>query len=134
LETQRGAGYGWSRPFPWERGLSGEIPTPPESKNPPSRAYRKLDEILAVIGENPSPRSLVADLGSAPGGWTYRLANDLVCIIFPFLGRKWESVSHTAKLNFFCFFFFFFFRCGQNIEFFFKVGFLEIDFTTQLEK
>lgn len=77
-EASRYTGYGWSRPFPWEGGLAGEIPTPPESKNPPSRAYRKLDEILAVIGENPRSGSLVVDLGSAPGGWTYRLANDLV--------------------------------------------------------
>jgi hypothetical protein len=80
-ESTQYAAYGWSRPFPWERGLEGEIPTPPQSKNPPSRAYRKLDEILAVIGECPPPRSLVVDLGSAPGGWTYRLANDLVCLL-----------------------------------------------------
>lgn len=78
----RYAGYGWTRPFPWEGGLTSEIPTPPESKNPPSRAYRKFDEILAAIGENPRPHARVVDLGSAPGGWTYRLAKDLVSILF----------------------------------------------------
>jgi hypothetical protein len=72
-------GYGWARPFPWEGGMAG-VPLPQASKQPPSRAYQKLDEILAVCGENPLPQTLVVDLGSAPGGWAYRLANDLVCL------------------------------------------------------
>ncbi|HEX6241249.1 MAG TPA: 23S rRNA (cytidine(2498)-2'-O)-methyltransferase RlmM, partial [Polyangiales bacterium] len=40
----------------------------------PSRAARKLEEALAWIGVAPGPGELCADLGAAPGGWTYVLA------------------------------------------------------------
>jgi 23S rRNA (cytidine2498-2'-O)-methyltransferase len=41
----------------------------------PSRAARKLEEALAWLGVEPSAGDLCVDLGAAPGGWTYVLAN-----------------------------------------------------------
>ncbi len=40
----------------------------------PSRAARKLEEALAWLGVEPGPGELCVDLGAAPGGWTYVLA------------------------------------------------------------
>jgi 23S rRNA (cytidine2498-2'-O)-methyltransferase len=40
----------------------------------PSRAARKLEEALAWINTAPGPGEVCADLGAAPGGWTYVLA------------------------------------------------------------
>jgi 23S rRNA (cytidine2498-2'-O)-methyltransferase len=40
----------------------------------PSRAARKLEEALAWIGVEPGPGEVCVDLGAAPGGWTYVLA------------------------------------------------------------
>jgi 23S rRNA (cytidine2498-2'-O)-methyltransferase len=40
----------------------------------PSRAARKLEEALAWLGLEPGPGELCVDLGAAPGGWTYMLA------------------------------------------------------------
>jgi 23S rRNA (cytidine2498-2'-O)-methyltransferase len=40
----------------------------------PSRAARKLEEALSWLGVAPGPGEVCADLGAAPGGWTYVLA------------------------------------------------------------
>ena len=40
----------------------------------PSRAARKVEEALAWLGVEPGAADLCADLGGAPGGWTYQLA------------------------------------------------------------
>ncbi len=40
----------------------------------PSRAARKLEEALAWLGVEPGPGDVCVDLGAAPGGWTYVLA------------------------------------------------------------
>jgi len=40
----------------------------------PSRAARKVEEALAWIGVAPGPGEVCVDLGAAPGGWTYVLA------------------------------------------------------------
>ena len=40
----------------------------------PSRAARKLEEALAWLGVEPSAGDTCVDLGAAPGGWTYVLA------------------------------------------------------------
>jgi 23S rRNA (cytidine2498-2'-O)-methyltransferase len=45
--------------------LSGDLP---------SRAARKVEEALAWLGVAPGPGELCVDLGAAPGGWTYVLA------------------------------------------------------------
>ncbi|MEY4511021.1 MAG: hypothetical protein RLZZ450_3143 [Pseudomonadota bacterium] len=41
----------------------------------PSRAARKLEEALAWLGVEPGAGELCVDLGAAPGGWTYVLAD-----------------------------------------------------------
>jgi 23S rRNA (cytidine2498-2'-O)-methyltransferase len=40
----------------------------------PSRAARKLSEAFAWLGVSPEPGELCVDLGAAPGGWTWVLA------------------------------------------------------------
>jgi 23S rRNA (cytidine2498-2'-O)-methyltransferase len=40
----------------------------------PSRSYLKVEEAYAVLGEAPAPGQSVADLGAAPGGWSYSAA------------------------------------------------------------
>jgi len=40
----------------------------------PSRAARKVEEALAWIGVAPGPGEVCVDLGAAPGGWTFVLA------------------------------------------------------------
>lgn len=44
-----------------------------DKKNPPSRAYLKLWELLTVYGVKPEPGQKVVDFGSCPGGWTWVL-------------------------------------------------------------
>lgn len=46
-----------------------------EDKTPPSRAYLKLWEAFTLLGRSPQPGDLCLDLGSAPGGWSWVLAN-----------------------------------------------------------
>ncbi|HEU5077736.1 MAG TPA: SAM-dependent methyltransferase [Opitutaceae bacterium] len=40
----------------------------------PSRSYLKLEEAYGVLGREPAPNETVADLGAAPGGWSYSAA------------------------------------------------------------
>lgn len=40
----------------------------------PSRSYLKTEEAFTVLGIEPSPGQTVADLGAAPGGWSYSAA------------------------------------------------------------
>ena len=51
---------------------------------PPNRAYLKLWEALTVLGTHPAPGAHCLDLGAAPGGWTWVLAQ---------LGAKVEAVD-----------------------------------------
>ncbi|NLE66442.1 MAG: hypothetical protein GX608_03380 [Lentisphaerae bacterium] len=37
----------------------------------PSRSYLKIEEAFDMLGESPRRGQTVADLGAAPGGWTY---------------------------------------------------------------
>jgi 23S rRNA (cytidine2498-2'-O)-methyltransferase len=53
---------------------NGEARFVEDKEEPPSRAYLKLWEALTVLGERPQPGETCADLGSAPGGWTWVLA------------------------------------------------------------
>lgn len=41
----------------------------------PSRSARKLEEALLWMGTGPGPGETCVDLGAAPGGWTFVLAN-----------------------------------------------------------
>jgi 23S rRNA (cytidine2498-2'-O)-methyltransferase len=40
----------------------------------PSRSYLKAEEAYAVLGIEPAPGESVADLGAAPGGWSFSAA------------------------------------------------------------
>jgi len=40
----------------------------------PSRSYLKAEEAYAVLGREPADGETVADLGAAPGGWSYSAA------------------------------------------------------------
>ena len=40
----------------------------------PSRSYLKVEEAYHVIGQEPTTGETVADLGAAPGGWSYSAA------------------------------------------------------------
>lgn len=58
-----------SSPFP------GGDPLLVENKDdPPSSAYRKLQEALVLSGSWPVPNDVCLDAGSCPGGWTWVLA------------------------------------------------------------
>lgn len=48
-----------------------------QSQKPPSRAYLKLWEIFFRIQHWPTKNSRVLELGSAPGGWTWVIADQL---------------------------------------------------------
>lgn len=37
----------------------------------PSRSYLKIEEAFTIFGQSPQPGATVADLGAAPGGWTW---------------------------------------------------------------
>ena len=58
-----------SSPFP-----NGEPSFVEDKRGPPNRAYLKLWEALTVIGRRPKPGERCLDLGAAPGGWTWALA------------------------------------------------------------
>jgi 23S rRNA (cytidine2498-2'-O)-methyltransferase len=40
----------------------------------PSRSYLKAEEAYGILGREPAPGETVADLGAAPGGWSYSAA------------------------------------------------------------
>ena len=40
----------------------------------PSRSYLKIEEAYGLLGAEPGPDETVADLGAAPGGWSYSAA------------------------------------------------------------
>ncbi|MGE0786962.1 MAG: SAM-dependent methyltransferase [Sandaracinaceae bacterium] len=52
----------------------GEVRFLDDREGPPSRAYLKLWEVFTLRGEWPRPNERAIDLGSAPGGWTWVLA------------------------------------------------------------
>ncbi len=56
---------------PW---INGQPLFVEDRAGPPSRAYLKLWEILALLGTWPQPGERCLDLGASPGGWTYALA------------------------------------------------------------
>lgn len=58
-----------SSPFP-----NGECRFVEDRTGPPSRAYLKLWEALTRLGTRPGPGDQCIDLGAAPGGWTWVLA------------------------------------------------------------
>ncbi|KAL6078436.1 FtsJ domain-containing protein [Balamuthia mandrillaris] len=70
------ANLGWMRPLPWTAGCMPISPDPV----PPSRAYRKIEEMARLITDPETqqrlmlaPGSYCVELGSAPGGMTKKL-------------------------------------------------------------
>lgn len=57
------------RPFP-----SGMLSLEENRDGPPSRAYKKIQEMLTLLGHWPGEGDLCLDLGSSPGAWTWTLA------------------------------------------------------------
>jgi 23S rRNA (cytidine2498-2'-O)-methyltransferase len=57
-----------SSPFP-----NGEARFVEDHEAPPSRAYLKLWELFALLGEGPRLGEVCLDLGASPGGWTWVL-------------------------------------------------------------
>jgi 23S rRNA (cytidine2498-2'-O)-methyltransferase len=45
-----------------------------DDPNAPSRSYLKAEEAYGVLGREPKAGETVADLGAAPGGWSYSAA------------------------------------------------------------
>lgn len=54
--------------------VNGECRFVEDRDGPPNRAYLKLWEACARLGEWPRPGQVCMDLGAAPGGWTWALA------------------------------------------------------------
>ncbi len=54
--------------------VNGECRFVEDRAGPPSRAYLKLWEALTRLGAWPAPGERCVDLGAAPGGWTWALA------------------------------------------------------------
>lgn len=59
---------------PWKRVPLGHYEFAEDKINPPNRAYLKLWEALCILGQYPQAGETALDLGAAPGGWTYVLA------------------------------------------------------------
>ena len=57
---------GWDL-APWPGGIAPIL----DDRQPPSRAYRKLEEAFRWMAAEPRPGELCVDLGGAPGGWSY---------------------------------------------------------------
>ncbi|GBQ71490.1 methyltransferase [Ameyamaea chiangmaiensis NBRC 103196] len=54
--------------------VNGDVPFVEDRVGPPSRAYLKLWEALTLFGRHPTAAETCLDLGAAPGGWTWVLA------------------------------------------------------------
>jgi 23S rRNA (cytidine2498-2'-O)-methyltransferase len=54
--------------------VNGAVRFEEDRAGPPSRAYLKLWEALTRIGRRPVPGETCLDLGAAPGGWSWALA------------------------------------------------------------
>jgi 23S rRNA (cytidine2498-2'-O)-methyltransferase len=67
-ETTVWASAQTSSPFP------GGDPLLEDREDPPSSAYKKLQEALLLLGRLPRPGERCLDAGASPGGWTWVLA------------------------------------------------------------
>jgi 23S rRNA (cytidine2498-2'-O)-methyltransferase len=76
------------------------IPTVPEDKSAPSRAFQKLDEVFARIGRFPSKEEKVMDLGSHPGGWTWVLSHLAKSVVSIDTVALDEKVGHQKNVEF----------------------------------
>jgi 23S rRNA (cytidine2498-2'-O)-methyltransferase len=54
--------------------VAGGVVHQKPDRRPPSRAYAKLREALALMNEHIQPGQYCVDLGASPGGWTFDFA------------------------------------------------------------
>ena len=81
---------------------NGELEFVEHKVGPPSRAYRKVWEALAVLGRHPQPGERCVDLGAAPGGWTWALARlgaDVVAVDKADMDARTEEFRHEPELG-----------------------------------
>jgi 23S rRNA (cytidine2498-2'-O)-methyltransferase len=57
----------------WPAAFAGGVAPIEPDRWAPSTAYRKLEEALRWLDDEPTPGDLCVDLGAAPGGWTHAL-------------------------------------------------------------
>ncbi len=82
-ELPRGAGKArglfvffadFGRVFAAREALLGGQRRMADDEAAPSRSYLKVEEACIILGREPQPGEIVADLGAAPGGWSYSAA------------------------------------------------------------
>lgn len=59
----------------WKKWPLGQIEFIENKTIPPNRAYLKLWEVFTLLGQYPKAGELAVDLGAAPGGWSWVLAD-----------------------------------------------------------
>jgi len=64
----------FGRAFAARRARAGGQRRMADDAQAPSRSFLKVEEAYFVLGEAPAPGQTVADLGAAPGGWSYSAA------------------------------------------------------------
>ena len=80
-----------SNPFP------GGDPLLEDRAEPPSSAYKKLQEALLVLGRRPERGQHCLDAGACPGGWTWVLAETGAAV--QAIDRAPLDASVAARLN-----------------------------------
>lgn len=81
-------------PFP------GADPLLEDRAEPPSSAYKKLQEALVLLGRWPEPGQLCLDAGACPGGWTWVLAETGADVRAVDRSPLDESVSERSNVQF----------------------------------
>ncbi len=78
----------------------GKIEFIEDKKTPPSRAYLKLWEFFTVYCPPPAPHTKVIDLGSAPGGWSWVLAQLNLDVISVDKAPLADHIAQLAPITF----------------------------------
>ncbi len=75
--------HGFDRVFASREALAGGQRRMADDPQAPSRSYLKVEEAYGLLGREPAAGETVADLGAAPGGWSYSAARRgaLVCAV-----------------------------------------------------
>jgi len=102
--------WGWRTVEPWGWGVPGGKPDLLLPEQAPSRAWLKLEEMLAWSRWSPEPGTVALELGSAPGGASWALLNrgckvvgvdvaamDKLCLDHPDYTHRGMSVRDLRK-------------------------------------
>ena len=65
---------GFDRAYVSREAFAGGQRRMADDPQAPSRSYLKAEEAYAILGREPAAGETVADLGAAPGGWSYSAA------------------------------------------------------------